>query len=212
MRRLVGRPLWSPVSGRQRLCSRGGTPQGRPLRWLVVSGSHRLLNNGSRGRSKNIKTLLRRLPYFRELMSKESVDRGRFLTTPGSAQDPNEGDVSLRVVELCGRPGDVYLTDMRLLHTLAPNATCEPRIMLTHRLVDRGVRRLGVDRMRPITTRCPATTERAPYRPPAWHRPGTRAPPGRCRVTPAAPRECPRRSAVRARPRAWPRRGWGCGS
>ncbi len=102
---------------------------------LVVAGSHRLLNNGSHVRSKNIKKRLRRLPYFRELMSKESVDRERFLTEPGSAQDPNEGDVSLRVVELCGQPGDVYLTDMRLLHTLAPNATNEPRIMLTHRFV-----------------------------------------------------------------------------
>ena len=102
---------------------------------LVVAGSHRLLNNGSRVRSKNIKKRLRRLPYFRELMSKESVDRQRFLTEPGTALDPDEGDVSLRVIELCGRPGDVYLTDMRLLHTLAPNATNEPRVMFTHRFV-----------------------------------------------------------------------------
>ena len=102
---------------------------------LVVAGSHRLLNNGSRVRSKDIRKRLRRLPYFRELMSKESVDRERFLIEPGSAQDPDAGEVPLRVVELCGRPGDVYLTDMRLLHTLAPNATDEPRIMLTHRFV-----------------------------------------------------------------------------
>ena len=102
---------------------------------LVVAGSHRLLNNGSRVRSKNIKKRLRRLPYFRDLMSKQSVDRERFLTEPGTAQDPDEGDVSLRVVELCGKPGDVYLTDMRLLHTLAPNATSEPRVMFTHRFV-----------------------------------------------------------------------------
>ena len=102
---------------------------------LVVAGSHRLLNNGSRVRSKNIKKRLRRLPYFRELMSKESVDRERFLTEPGTALDPDAGDVSLRVVELCGQPGDVYLTDMRLLHTLAPNATSEPRVMFTHRFV-----------------------------------------------------------------------------
>ncbi|MDE0422110.1 MAG: phytanoyl-CoA dioxygenase family protein [Gammaproteobacteria bacterium] len=102
---------------------------------LVVAGSHRLLNNGSRVRSKNIKKRLRRLPYFQDLMSKQSVDRERFLTEPGTAQDPDAGDVPLRVVELCGQPGDVYLTDMRLLHTLAPNATDEPRVMLTHRFV-----------------------------------------------------------------------------
>ncbi|MCY4056965.1 MAG: phytanoyl-CoA dioxygenase family protein [Gammaproteobacteria bacterium] len=102
---------------------------------LVVAGSHRLLNNGSRVRSKNIKKRLRRLPYFQDLMSKQSVDRERFLTEPGKAEDPDAGDVPLRVVELCGRPGDVYLADMRLLHTLAPNATNEPRVMLTHRFV-----------------------------------------------------------------------------
>ena len=102
---------------------------------LVVAGSHRLLNNGSRVRSKHIKKRLRRLPYFQDLMSKQSRDRNRFLSESGSAQDPDAGDVPLRVVELCGRPGDVYLTDMRLLHTLAPNATDEPRVMLTHRFV-----------------------------------------------------------------------------
>ena len=32
-------------------------------------------------------------------------------------------------------PGDVYLTDMRLLHTPAPNATDKLRVMLTHRFV-----------------------------------------------------------------------------
>ena len=102
---------------------------------LVVAGSHRLLNNGSRVRSKNIKKRLRRLPWFRELMSKQSADRERFLNEWGDAPDPDAGDIPLRVVELCGRPGDVYLTDMRLLHTLAPNATDQPRVMLTHRFV-----------------------------------------------------------------------------
>ena len=102
---------------------------------LVVAGSHRLLNNGSRVRSKNIKKQLRRLPYFQDLMSRQSGDRKRFLAASGSAQDPDAGDVSLRVVELSGQPGDVYLTDMRLLHTLAPNATDKPRVMLTHRFV-----------------------------------------------------------------------------
>ena len=80
-------------------------------------------------------------------MSKESVDRERLLTESGSAQDPDEGDVSLRVVELCGRPGDVYLTDMRLLHTLAPNATAEPRVMLTHRFVIEGIRGCAMGRV-----------------------------------------------------------------
>ena len=102
---------------------------------LVVAGSHRLLNNGSRIRSKDIKRRLRRLPYFRELMSKQSADREQFLIEGGTAEDPAAGTVPLRVVELRGHPGDVWLTDMRLLHTLAPNATQTPRIMVTHRFV-----------------------------------------------------------------------------
>ena len=46
---------------------------------LVAAGSHRLLNNGSRVRSKNVKRRLRRIPYFQDLMSRQSVDRERFL-------------------------------------------------------------------------------------------------------------------------------------
>ena len=45
------------------------------------------------------------------------------------------GDVALEVVELTGSPGDAYLTDLRLLHTGAPNATNCPRMMATHRFV-----------------------------------------------------------------------------
>jgi hypothetical protein len=39
------------------------------------------------------------------------------------------------VVELCGEGGDVFLMDMRLLHTLAPNASRVPRLMATQRFV-----------------------------------------------------------------------------
>ena len=34
---------------------------------------------------------------------------------------------------------DVYLTDLRLLHTLAPNATARPRLMVTQRFVRNGL-------------------------------------------------------------------------
>jgi ectoine hydroxylase-related dioxygenase (phytanoyl-CoA dioxygenase family) len=50
-------------------------------------------------------------------------------------------DVALEVVELTGAPGDAYLTDLRLLHTAAPNATDRPRVMATHRFVRAGVMR-----------------------------------------------------------------------
>jgi hypothetical protein len=34
-----------------------------------------------------------------------------------------------------GEPGDVFLMDMRMLHTLAPNAAHVPRMMVTQRFV-----------------------------------------------------------------------------
>jgi hypothetical protein len=97
---------------------------------LVVAGSHRLLNTGEHIRSKHVKRRLKREPYFRDLMSKHALDRVRFMKEPGSV-----GDVELQVVELEGRPGDVYLVDMRMLHTLAPNASSVPRMMLTQRFL-----------------------------------------------------------------------------
>lgn len=97
---------------------------------LVVAGSHRLLNDGRRLSSAEVKRALRRETYFRELMSQEAGDRRRFLTEPGRV-----GDVPLQVVELCGEPGDLYLTDLRLLHAAAPNASGRVRVMATQRFL-----------------------------------------------------------------------------
>ncbi|MYE14581.1 MAG: phytanoyl-CoA dioxygenase family protein [Gammaproteobacteria bacterium] len=99
---------------------------------LVVAGSHRLLNDAPRG-SKEIKRALRREPWFRELMSGRNAsvrgrDRRTFLTEAGSV-----GGVPVHVVELTGEPGDVCFTDLRLLHTLAPNPGPRPRLMATQR-------------------------------------------------------------------------------
>lgn len=97
---------------------------------LAVTGSHRLLNEGRRLPSKTIKCRLKREPYFRDLMSYETIDRARFLREPGSV-----GDVELKVVEMYGEPGDVYLMDIRMLHAIAPNAARVPRMMLTQRFL-----------------------------------------------------------------------------
>ena len=88
---------------------------------LVVTGSHRLLNTGQHIRSRDVKRLLKREPYFRDLMSKEVMDRNRFMTESGCVDD-----VDLQVVELHGQAGDVYLTDLRVLHTIDPNAASAP--------------------------------------------------------------------------------------
>ena len=107
---------------------------------LVVAGSHRLLNDRVR-RSKDIKKSLKRRPYFQFLMGprpqaqqpsetdQTNADSTRLLHQPGQ-----DGDVPLQVVELAGQAGDAYVTDLRLLHTLAPNASSRPRLMATQRL------------------------------------------------------------------------------
>ena len=95
---------------------------------LVVAGSHHLLNTGEYIRSQDMKKRLRKETYFRNLMSSEFPNRAQFMTTPGKV-----GGVELLIVELHGEPGDVYLMDMRLLHTLSPNTAKIPRLMMTER-------------------------------------------------------------------------------
>lgn len=108
---------------------------------LVVAGSHRLLNENRRIGSKDVKRKLKQEPYFRDLMSREAGDRRRFLTEPGRA-----GSVEVQVVELHGEAGDVFLTDLRLLHTLAPNVSQRPRMMLTQRFIPAALRTEIFDR------------------------------------------------------------------
>lgn len=97
---------------------------------LAVAGSHQLVNENKRIRSKQVKQRLRQVPYFRDLMSRNVTDRLRFVRTPERV-----GGTELQVVEIHGEPGDIFLMDLRLLHTLAPNATQTPRIMLTQRFL-----------------------------------------------------------------------------
>lgn len=96
---------------------------------LVVTGSHRLLNTtGKFIRSKDVKELLKKEAYFHDLMSKDIPNRDRFLTTPSQV-----GDIALQVAEISGEPGDIFLMDIRLLHTGSPNTARIPRLMVTER-------------------------------------------------------------------------------
>jgi hypothetical protein len=100
---------------------------------LVIAGSHRLLNEGRFLRVKDVTYLLSREVFFRELYSdapKTREDRACLLGQVGAV-----GDVRLEVLELTGSPGDAYFTDLRVLHTAAPNAAGHPRMMATHRFV-----------------------------------------------------------------------------
>jgi hypothetical protein len=95
---------------------------------LVVAGSHQIANEGRPMRIREITRRLRREPFFRELMA------GRF-STAGGLPKARVGDVTVEVLELTGEPGDVWLMDMRMLHSPAPNAADRPRMMFTCRFV-----------------------------------------------------------------------------
>ena len=100
---------------------------------LVVKGSHRLVNDRGFTRSRDIKRVLKRKPWFEELFGKGCEDRQRFME-PGACVE----GVPVQAVELHGGPGDVTLTDLRLLHAPAPNAADTPRMMATQRFLRDG--------------------------------------------------------------------------
>jgi len=97
---------------------------------LVIAGSHRLLNEGRVVPIGDVPRRLRQEDFFRPLYAEadDAAPRARLVNHKGAA-----GDVALEVVELTGAPGDVYLIDLRVLHTVAPNASSRPRMMATHR-------------------------------------------------------------------------------
>jgi hypothetical protein len=100
---------------------------------LVIAGSHRLLNDGKFMRAEKVRHRLSGEAFFRELYSDAPVsveDRAHLIGQTGSV-----GDVALQVLELTGAPGDAYFTDLRVLHTGAPNGAGRPRMMATHRFV-----------------------------------------------------------------------------
>jgi ectoine hydroxylase-related dioxygenase (phytanoyl-CoA dioxygenase family) len=94
---------------------------------LVLVGSHRLLAGRGALKPKEINRLLRDEPYFHRLAAAgaqgEAFPKGAC------------GDVGLEVIELTGQPGDVWITDMRVLHAASPNAAETPRVMVTDRFL-----------------------------------------------------------------------------
>ncbi|HSQ96146.1 MAG TPA: phytanoyl-CoA dioxygenase family protein [Croceibacterium sp.] len=92
---------------------------------LVIAGSHRLLAGRGALKPKQINRLLRDEPYFHRLAAAAAAGEA---FPKGSC-----GDVGLEVVELTGEPGDVWITDMRVLHAASPNAANRPRVMATDR-------------------------------------------------------------------------------
>ena len=98
---------------------------------LVAAGSHRFVTpRVGILRSKNVKRILKRHEVFRRLMSSDGADRMQLM-----ADETEVDGVPVQVRELTGKPGDVWLMDMRSLHTIAPNAADKPRVMVTERFV-----------------------------------------------------------------------------
>lgn len=95
---------------------------------LVIAGSHRQLDELDNFKSKAVRAVLKKEAFFRNLWSKEFPSRLSLME-----ETPTERGGSVQVVEMHGKPGDVYLMDLRILHTVAPNGLDTPRIMLTQR-------------------------------------------------------------------------------
>lgn len=102
---------------------------------LVLSGSYRLVTkyadpteDGPHPR-KLRRTLATQHPWLRELWrdGSDTTDRKRRFMTAGTVID----DVPLRVVELCGSPGDIFLMHCDTFHAVARNCRDQPRFMAT---------------------------------------------------------------------------------
>ncbi|HEY1709788.1 MAG TPA: phytanoyl-CoA dioxygenase family protein [Rhizomicrobium sp.] len=91
---------------------------------LAIAGSHRL-DNGRATRPSELPRKFGHEPFFRALYAK---DRNSAELLEGTV-----GNIPLKVIEMTGAPGDVWLLDLRIIHCGAPNAAKHPRMMFTYR-------------------------------------------------------------------------------
>lgn len=99
-----------------------------------VAGSHRVLRALARDAGRTLKSgdardlLVKRYPWFAGLYARpDGADRrARFMDQPGDAEG-----VPVRVGEMTGRAGDVYVMDPLILHATTQNMRATPRLMLT---------------------------------------------------------------------------------
>lgn len=101
---------------------------------LVAEGSHRLVealaarNGGALSSAEMRMRLKAEHPWFRDLATAgEAAARiGRFMD-----RETRVGEVALRLAEMTGEPGDVWLMHPSCLHAAAPNVLAVPRLALT---------------------------------------------------------------------------------
>lgn len=110
---------------------------------LAVAGSPRLAlalanaQGAAKLRSADIrKGLAQRYGWISELCSFDpAADRvDRFMKTAVKLED-----VEVRVIEMTGEPGDVYLVHPLMMHAQSPNCLAAPRIVLSSTVYQRGV-------------------------------------------------------------------------
>jgi hypothetical protein len=110
---------------------------------LAVAGSPRLAlalaqaRGLAKMRSADVrKGLIERYAWIRELWSDDSSgDRvARFMNTATQLDD-----VDVRVIEMTGEPGDVYLVHPLMVHAGSPNCLATPRMVLSSTVYQRGV-------------------------------------------------------------------------
>jgi hypothetical protein len=85
-------------------------------------------NDATRLSSRKIRERLRRSePWIDALFSAGDREKRirRFM-----GEDTIVGGIPLRVAEVTGEPGDIVLMDLRILHSLTPNVTARPRLVI----------------------------------------------------------------------------------
>ena len=93
---------------------------------LVAAGSHQFVNDAGFVRSKELKKKLKHYEYFKTLL----IGKARTETYMSAQQ---VAGITCEVLELTGDPGDVWFTDLRILHTLSFNVSDTPRLAVTQR-------------------------------------------------------------------------------
>ena len=109
---------------------------------VVLAGSHLLVEQLAHKTSERLRSadarnaLMRAHPWVKALCSRdETADRIERFMNLGTTVDGTE----LRVVEMTGEPGDIYLAHPRILHAHTTNCAAAPRIVLSSFIYRNGV-------------------------------------------------------------------------
>ncbi len=100
---------------------------------LALAGSHRLVERYrttlARDQRGAISTLwngfMKQDPWLRDLAHPNRTETGALMDGPHDVDS-----IPVEVVEMCGEPGDVWITHLHTFHCVSPNANATPRMMI----------------------------------------------------------------------------------